>query len=164
MAANPDFTQAVVDALQRSGKTRIRIQGRSMYPILRHGAQVIVEPTAYDELAPGDLIVFYDGRGIVCHRLIRKAQRRCYLKGDTNTWADPPVSWPQVLGRVTHVIEAEGKMRPIALDSQRRQAVLVARFSYWYALYFNVLHWLGQCRWWTRSREDQSSEDTEDEK
>lgn len=139
-----------------------------MYPVLRHGVQVIVEPVAYDELTIGDMVVFYDGRGLVCHRLLRKANRRCYLKGDTNTWADPPVAWSQVLGRVTHILASDTKynniensdikekqkrtnpsaIRCIDIDSQRHRAVFIARFSYLYALYYNLLHAFGRCRWW----------------
>ncbi len=146
MSADPEArgSERVSEALRARGRTRVRIEGRSMYPVLRHGVQVIVEPVAYDELSIGDMVVFYDGRGLVCHRLIRKTNRRCYFKGDTNIWADPPVAWSQVLGRVTH-IEA---VRYIDIDSQRRRAVLIARFSYLYALYYNLLHAFGQCRWW----------------
>ena len=151
MAANPDYTRSVVDALHQRGRTRIRIQGRSMYPALRHGDQVIVAPVVYDELAAGDMIVFYDKRGIICHRLLRKKQRQCHLKGDTNIWTDPPIGWSQVLGRVTHIVENDGAIRCIDLDSQRRHAALVARFSYFYALYYNILHTLGHCRWWART-------------
>ena len=150
MAANPDYTRSVVEALHQRGRTHIRIQGRSMYPVLRHGDQVIVEPVVYDELARGDMIVFYDKRGIVCHRLLRKRQRQCHLKGDTNIRTDPPIGWSQVLGRVTHVVENDGAIRSIDLDPQRRHAAFVARFSYFYGLYYNLMHSLGHCRWWAR--------------
>ncbi len=153
MAANPDFTAAVLDALQRRGRTVVRVQGRSMYPALRNGTQVEVQPVAYDELEIGDLVVFTDGRGIVCHRLLRKAHRLCTLKGDTNLWADPPVIWPQVLGRVTRLIDSNLRIRPLDTPRQRRRARWLARFSYPYALYFNLLRAFGRCRWWARGIE-----------
>ncbi|HZO87610.1 MAG TPA: S24/S26 family peptidase [Chthonomonadaceae bacterium] len=153
MAANPDFTEAVLEALRRRGRTVVRVQGRSMYPTLRNGTRVEVQPVAYDELAVGDLVVFYDGRGIVCHRLIRKAHRLCYLKGDTNLWADPPVVWSQVLGRVTRLIDPQFRIRSLDTPRQRCLAALLARFSYPYALYFHLLRLLGRCRWWSRGIE-----------
>ncbi len=153
MAANPEFTEAVIEALQRRGRTVVRVQGRSMYPILRNGMRIEVQPVAYDELQPGDLVVFYDGRGIVCHRLIRKAHRLCYLKGDTNLWTDPPVVWSQVLGRVTRIVDDEFRIHSIDTPRNRRRAAFLARFSYPYALYFNLLHALGRCRWWSRGIE-----------
>lgn len=153
MAANPNFTEAVVEALQRRGKTVVRVQGRSMYPTLRNGARVEVQPVAYDELSVGDLVVFHDGRGIVCHRLIRKEQRLCYLKGDTNLWGDPPVIWSQILGRVTRLIDNDFRIHTLDTPRHRRRAALLARFSYLYAFYFNLLHALGRCRWWARGIE-----------
>ena len=142
-----------MDALRRRGRTVVRVQGRSMYPILRNGTRVEVQPVAFDELEKGDLVVFYDGRGIVCHRLLRKANRLCYLKGDTNLWADPPVIWSQVLGRVTRLIDPEYRIHPLDTPRNRRRAVLLARFSYPYALYYNLLYALGRCRWWARGIE-----------
>jgi signal peptidase I len=153
VAANPEFTEAVIAALQRRGRTVVRVQGRSMYPILRNGTRVEIQPVAYDELRIGDLVVFYDGRGIVCHRLIRKANRLCYLKGDTNLWGDPPVIWSQVLGRVTRLIDGQFRIRALDTPRQRRRAVLLARLSYPYAIYFNLLRCLGRCRWWARGIE-----------
>ena len=153
MTANPQFTTAVTEALQRRGSTVVRVYGRSMYPILRNGTRVEVQPVAYDELAVGDLVVFSDGRGLICHRLIRKAHRLCYLKGDTNLWADPPVIWPQVLGRVTRVVDDDFRIYFLDTPRRRRCAALLARFSYLYAVYFNFLHALGRCRWWSRGIE-----------
>ena len=153
MAVNVNFAEAVQEALQRRGRTVVRVQGRSMYPTLRNGTRIEVYPVAYDELKPGDLIVFTDGRGIICHRLIRKSHRLCYLKGDTNLWMDAPVVWSQVLGRVTRVIDDDCRIHPIETPRHRRRAALLARFSYLYALYFHILHFVGHCRWWSRGIE-----------
>ena len=150
---NSDFTRAVQETLERRGRAIVRVQGRSMYPILRNGARVEVQPVAYDELQRGDLVVFTDGRGIVCHRLIRRSHRLCYLKGDTNLWMDAPVVWSQVLGRVTRVIDEEYRIHPVETPQHRRRAALLARFSYLYALYFHLLHFLGRCSWWQRGVE-----------
>lgn len=153
MAANPDFVAAVTEALQRRGRTVVCIYGRSMYPTLRNGMRVEVQPVAYDELSPGDLVVFTNGRTIVCHRLIRKAHRLLYLKGDTNLWADPPVIWSQVLGRVSRMVDDELRIHPLDTPRHRRRAALLARLSYPYAAYFNLLHAFGRCRWWSRGIE-----------
>lgn len=153
MSARLDYAGEVIEALRHRGRTTIRVYGRSMYPTLRHGMRIVVQPTAYDELRIGDLVVFFDGRGIVCHRLVRKAQRLCFLKGDTNLWADPPVVWSQVLGRVTHRIDDEFRILAIDTPVYRRQARRYARFSYFYALYYTLLHSAGRCRWWSRGIE-----------
>ena len=149
MVASAQCVSVVSQALKRRGRTIVRVQGRSMYPMLRNGVRLEVQPTAYDELRIGDLVVYHDGRGIICHRLIRKADRLCFLKGDTNLFADPPVVWPQVLGRVTRIIDDDLHIHSLDSPRARRRAALLARFSYVYALYLNSLHVIGRCQWWT---------------
>src|SRR5437870_4505628 len=84
LVASAKSVSVVSQALKRRGRTIVRVHGRSMYPMLRNGVRLEVQPAAYDELRAGDLVVFHDGSGIICHRLIRKADRLCFLKGDTN--------------------------------------------------------------------------------
>ena len=153
MLATARCATVVSQALQRRGRTIVRVYGRSMYPMLRTGVRLELQPVAYDELRIGDLVVYHDGCGIICHRLIRKADRLCCLKGDTNLFADPPVVWSQVLGRVTRIISDDLHIIALDLPSARRRAALLARFSYLYALYLNVLHAVGHCRWWSHGIE-----------
>ena len=124
-----------------------------MYPILRNGVSLEVQPTAFDEMEIGDLVVFSDGRGLICHRLLRKAHNTLYLKGDTNLWTDPPIVYEQVLGRVTRIVDGNLKITPVDTSKQKRRAALIARFSYLYSLYFTLLHSLGRCRWWSQSEQ-----------
>ncbi len=149
MVASAQCVTAVSQALKRRGRTIVRVHGRSMYPTLRNGVRLEVQPVAYDELRIGDLVVYHDGCGIICHRLIRRADRLCYLKGDTNLFADPPVIWAQVLGRVTRIIDGDLTIHSIDSAGARRRGALLARFSYAYAFYLNTLHAFGKCRWWT---------------
>ena len=149
MVASAKCVHAVSQALQRRGRTIVRVHGRSMYPMLRNGVRLEVQPVAYDELGPGDLVVYHDGSGIICHRLIRKAERLCYLKGDTNLFADPPVVWSQVLGRVTRIIDNDLHIHSLDCARARRHGAILARFTYIYAAYLNALHAVGRCRWWS---------------
>ena len=149
MVASAQCVTAVSQALERRGRTIVRVHGRSMYPMVRNGVRLEVQPAAYDELRAGDLVVYHDGCGIICHRLIRKADRLCYLKGDTNLFADPPVVWAQVLGRVTCIIDDDLHITSLDLPRVQKRAALLARFSYIYAFYLNALHVVGKCKWWT---------------
>lgn len=150
MAANPEFIEALTDALKRRGRTTVIVRGRSMYPLIRNGGRVVVEPVAYDELQTGDIVVFDNGEELVCHRLLRKANRECWFKGDTVLRSDTPVAWPRVLGRVTHLVDAQCRILPLDTPELRRKAVRLARYSHFYALYLNLLHALGRVRWWSR--------------
>jgi len=149
MVASAQCVQVVTQALQRRGRTIVRVHGRSMYPALRNGVRLEVQPVAYDELRVGDLVVYNDGCGIICHRLIRKADRLCYLKGDTNLYMDPPVVWMQVLGRVSRIIDDDLHITSLDLPRARRRGAVLARFSYAYAFYLNAMHAIGRCRWWS---------------
>ncbi len=149
MVATAQGAAVVSHALKCRGRTIVRVHGRSMYPMLRNGVRVEVQAAAYDELRPGDLVVYHDGCGIICHRLIGKAHRLCYLKGDTNLFADPPVVWSQVLGRVTRVIDDDLHITSLDMPRARFRGRLLARFSYVYSWYLNGLHAVGHCRWWS---------------
>ena len=153
MVASARPAELVVEALHKRGRTIVRVRGRSMFPSLHHGMRLEVQPVAYDELKVGDLVVYHDGRGVICHRLIDKRMRLCYLKGDTNLWADPPVIWAQVIGRVTRVVDKSLHLHSLDTPRSRRRGTLLARFSYAYSLYFNLLHALGRCHWWSRGIE-----------
>lgn len=149
-------TKSVQEALQKRGRIVVEVQGRSMFPILRNGTHVEVRPVVYDELRPGDLIVFSNGYRLVCHRLIRKRRTLLMLKGDTNLYMDPPVIQSQILGRVARLIsdlDNDWHIHPMDTPKYRRRARSLARFTYPYALYFNLLHWCGSCRWWARGIE-----------
>ncbi len=150
MVSRPETLDAVKEALTRRGRTVVAVQGRSMFPTLKHGTRVEVHPVAFDELRIGDLVVFSNGRTLICHRLIRKTRRLCFLKGDTNLWTDPPVIWGQVLGRVTRVIHEDLRIQSIDAPHQRLLAALLAHLSYPYAIYYNALHYFGACRWWAK--------------
>lgn len=154
MIARQDDAWRLIAEMRRRGRTLVKVEGRSMYPILRNGVSLEVQPTAFDELEVGDLVVFSDGRGLICHRLLRKSQTALYLKGDTNLWTDPPIDYEQVLGRVTRIIASNLKITAVDTPRHKRRAALIARLSFPYSLYFTVLNILGRRRWWARSKED----------
>ncbi len=153
MVAREQYAEAVTEALEKRGRTIVRVFGRSMYPSLKNGMRVEVQPVEYDELRMGDLLVFNNGSGIICHRLLRKSQRLCFLKGDTNLHADPPVLWNRVIGRVTRVVDDDWRIFPLDTPKLRRRGALLARFTYLYALYFNLMHLIGRCSWWSKGIE-----------
>lgn len=157
MIARQDDEWRLISEMRRRGRTLVKVEGRSMYPILRNGVSLEVHPTAFDELEIGDLVVFSDGRGLICHRLLRKSHMVLHLKGDTNLWTDAPIAYEQVLGRVTRIIDNNLKITPIDTPRQKCRAALIARFSLLYSLYFTILNSLGRRRWWAHSEEDQSS-------
>ncbi len=153
MVAKVQYAEIVTQALVRRGRTVVRVFGRSMYPTLKNGMRVEVQPVEYDELRVGDIVVFNSGNGIICHRLLKKSNRLCHLKGDTNLHSDHPVIWAQVIGKVTRIVDDNWRIFQLDTLSFRRKGALLARFSYLYALYYNLLHFAGRCSWWSRGIE-----------
>lgn len=133
-----DFPSFVRETLHRRGRVVIRSQGRSMQPAIADGACLEVRPVVFDELEAGDLVVYHAGGEVFCHRLIRKVGRECVLKGDALLTADPPVAWPQVIGRVAILIEGDERLIPLDCPEQRRRARWSARMSYPRALWQRV--------------------------
>jgi hypothetical protein len=124
--------------MHRRGRVVIRSQGPSMQPSIPDGALLEIRPVVFDELEPGDVVVYHRASEVFCHRLIRKAGRACVLKGDALLAADPPVAWAQVLGRVTTVIAEGERFIPLDHPDERRRAWWRARMSYPHALWQRV--------------------------
>ena len=98
-----EFEDVAVDLLRdrlRAGTpVDIRAKGYSMWPSLRDGAVVRVEPCV-GPLRPGDVVLFErDGR-LVLHRVLRVTRTRLLLKGDARRDPDGWVLREDVFGRL----------------------------------------------------------------
>jgi hypothetical protein len=96
------------EILQRTGSLKCRISSDSMTPLLRVGAMVLVEPlgeNGWEELRRFDLLVFHDGKDLMCHFLWTKNRLRTPVTLSTRSLKrclvdDPPVTTEQILGVV----------------------------------------------------------------
>jgi GNAT superfamily N-acetyltransferase len=102
----PDLVE-ISDLLLRHGTFRFRVAGWSMYPALRKGDRMTVEPVRPSQLRIGDLIVFHLRGRLICHRLVAlegaEPELRIITKGDATSGCDEPLQPEQVLGRVVAV-------------------------------------------------------------
>lgn len=76
----------------------VSASGFSMWPLLRPGQRVLVEPRK--TLAVGDLALVELGRSLVLHRVVGISGSRLVLKGDHNPRPDPELDRSAVLGTV----------------------------------------------------------------
>lgn len=85
--------------LLRSRQMDVRFHGLSMLPFLREGDRVVVEPVAWDDIRPGDLITYRDADRFPTRRVVSKRSSRLVLWCDN--WPDLRYRVPrdQVLGR-----------------------------------------------------------------
>lgn len=121
------------EILARGDRLRFRARGGSMFPFIRNGEIVEVEPVDIGQIRVGDIVFYrtWSGR-ILAHRVIkkRKGEKGVVLmtKGDAVPRPDVLVYPDQVLGRVV-VVERSG--RNIRFDNglHRLVGVLYARVS-----------------------------------
>jgi signal peptidase I len=99
-----------------------------MYPTIREGETITVEPIEPSAVMVGDIILYQSEGGVIAHRVARIEENetnalRFILRDDTLGGSDEPVEVQQILGRVVRV-ERDG--RHIDLYSKRVKIRLLA--------------------------------------
>jgi signal peptidase I len=76
-----------------------------MFPWIRSGDLVFARSYGYEQVSPGDVILFERDDRIFVHRTIRRAKAEAGLitKGDALDRKDAPVSKSEFLGRVIRI-------------------------------------------------------------
>ena len=100
------------------GKTiRVKAEGISMYPSIKSGSVIFIEPFKQGAVpVTGEIIAWKRDSGIVVHRLIsiyrQKNQKYYVTRGDSSLAEDEPVLFEQIAGKVVRVENPEGKPVP----------------------------------------------------
>lgn len=121
------------EVLKSGNRLRFRAKGGSMYPFVRDGDVLLVEPCSSEDIRIGQ-VIYYRARwgGMVAHRVTGQERRNgaalLITKGDSCPGADRPIVPGQVLGRVT-ALERDGKRIPMDRGWQRLAAVFWTPFS-----------------------------------
>jgi len=107
---NRPNNQAIVKdvglTLLSEGKTiRIKAHGYSMYPCIKPGSLILIEPLNVRGLPrEGEIISIKRENGLIVHRLskiINKNGSVSYIaRGDSNAYADNPVKIDRIAGRI----------------------------------------------------------------
>jgi signal peptidase I len=84
---------------------KVRADGYSMYPSLKPGAVIIIEPfIPGDEPSPGEIIAWKRDKDIVVHRVVgvlKNNEGIYYItRGDSCKNDDPPVAADRIAGKV----------------------------------------------------------------
>lgn len=93
-------------SLLAEGKTiRIKAHGYSMYPCIKPGSLLLIEPISIKGFPrPGEIIAIKRENGLVVHRLskiITKNGITSYIaRGDSNAYPDKPVKINMIVGRI----------------------------------------------------------------
>ena len=101
--------QNVGYALLAEGKTiRIKAHGYSMFPAIKPGAIILIEPIKTGENPViGEIIAIKKNNGLIVHRLskitIKNGITTYIARGDSNTFEDKPVKFYSIAGRIVGV-------------------------------------------------------------
>jgi signal peptidase I len=120
--------------LLAEGKTiRIKAHGYSMYPCIKPGSMLLIEPVKLKGVpVPGEIIAIQRENGLVVHRLtktIRKNGVTFFIaRGDSNAYADDPVKSDKIVGRIVRA-ETTGENKVLAdIRINARPSYILNRF------------------------------------
>jgi hypothetical protein len=94
--------------LQEPAVAVLREASASMAPIIQVGDELAVAWTLSSRPRRGAVVVYFDGRRVVAHRLIATSGSRLRLKGDGNPDVDPPVEPTRYCGEIIAVTRPDG--------------------------------------------------------
>jgi signal peptidase I len=106
--------------LLAEGKTiRIKAHGYSMYPCIKPGSLVLIEPIHLKGApVPGEIIAITTEKGMILHRLVKivvKNNIKSFIaRGDGNAFDDNPVKIDKIAGRIVGA-ESTGE-NPVPAD------------------------------------------------
>ena len=126
-----DFEELAVNILEAGHELRFRARGSSMFPLVRDGDILGVQPIGGTALRAGEIALYRSsGHGIVVHRVVgmltQVEEDILLVKGDAAKAPDPQVPASRVLGRVVS-IERHGRRSSSGSWTSGRVASLYAR-------------------------------------
>lgn len=92
--------------LLAEGKTiRIKAHGYSMYPAIKPGSLILIEPLRQKgKPVPGEIVALKRENGLVVHRVVKTVIKNgitYYItRGDSNSITDIPVTIDKIAGRI----------------------------------------------------------------
>lgn len=119
--------------LLSEGKTiRIKAHGYSMYPCIKPGSLILIEPIHLKGApVPGEIIAIRRDNGLVVHRLskivIRKGVTSFIARGDSNAYTDNPVKINKIAGRIIRAVTTGENPVPADIRISRRPNYFINR-------------------------------------
>lgn len=101
------------EIIRQGRSVQIFASGYSMYPFLRKGDLLTVEPVSMDKIKRGDVVVFESDEKWIAHRVIKirngAAGLEFLLRGDTCIEFDPTVDKENFIGSVGVITRKNSK-------------------------------------------------------
>ena len=102
------FVELTAELLNRGCCIRFQATGHSMYPAIKDGEIIKVEPVEPSQIKKGDILLYRVKKGVIAHRVVHIERRNggppfFVLRGDSLEACDGIVEPRQVIGRVISV-------------------------------------------------------------
>lgn len=142
MKKDKELVREISFSLLAEGKTvKIKANGCSMYPLIRPGDILYIEPYGNDEApVPGEIIAWKRDSGFVVHRLIRITSENDVIsfitRGDSCSREDNPVTREQIAGRVIRTENSTAERIRSGERLIRKPGYLYNRFLLWHVIRF----------------------------
>ncbi len=108
-----ELVELLAELLRRGEAIELQARGGSMYPMIRDGDRLRIEPVQADQLRRGDVIAYRRGGRLLVHRYLGRwpDSRALRARGDSHARVEPPLDPSAVLGRVSAIGRHGRKLR-----------------------------------------------------
>lgn len=89
--------------------------GRSMTPLINPGDNLFIKKVKKEDISIGDIVVFYNEKKCISHRVLYKKENALLVKGDNVPFADKLINPSEILGKIAKI---EGKYGVIYLEGR----------------------------------------------
>jgi signal peptidase I len=119
-SSNHSIVKDIGLTLLAEGKTiRIKAHGYSMYPCIKPGSLILIEPLNIKGMPrSGEIIAIRREAGLIVHRISKMISKNgvtwYVARGDSNAYADNPVKIDKIAGRIVRA-ESTGE-NPVPAD------------------------------------------------
>jgi signal peptidase I len=140
--------EIVEESLKRSGKVWVKIEGKSMEPVIKKGDKVLVEGKRAEEITPGDVILYSVDENLIVHRAVGRffhSGKWFFLERGEVSEGIGRIDEENLLGKVVAVEGAEGAFHfERSYEEWRKVSGRgYALLTFIYALSFKIKHFLG---------------------
>ncbi|MFH1895063.1 MAG: signal peptidase I [archaeon] len=84
-------------------KIKVKIKGKSMYPLIPEKSEVEIKIISPKELKTGDIAAYYSKGKFVIHRILGKKGKNFLVKGDNNNRFDKKINEKNIVGKAVKV-------------------------------------------------------------
>jgi signal peptidase I len=128
-------------ALSSEKSIQIRVFGSCMWPFLKNGEYIVINPANLKDICIGEIVLTYKEGNLLCHRVVIKKSDFIQTKADTFLRLDPPISEKDLIGKV---VARKLQDKTVRIDGWFCHYVgfLASRFSLAVNCFYSILFFL----------------------